>query len=230
MGLRDKWNDRGEILDDPLKELERRVGRLEYWRDRFKIASEHADACERDERLNESVTMDEFHGVKAFDTAERERAEKTARSVAARKARDRCAEMVKTGERSCEEQVMSICSTHTAAAEEEREHLRAEVEAAHARIAALGHALVLTEERIESYTYFGTERLKLQALYSASAANHLENRELVREVERDFGPETLEQQASRIVDETLAVQTVDPDTGAIVPAYVKLSDGAVRIG
>jgi hypothetical protein len=227
----DKWTDRGEVDPDPMRELERRVARLDYWRDRFKIMSDHADSCEREERENEAITEREFLGVDAFDTAEKKRAEKTARAVAARKERDRVANMVKVGEQSCEQQVLEICGRHTTAAEEEREHLRAEIEAAHARIAALSSAEQLTERRIESYSYGGTERLKLQALFSSSAQRWLENRTLQREVEREFPPETAEQQQERVVDTALSARTIDDSTGAIVPAYTRLSDGgAVRIG
>jgi hypothetical protein len=65
----DRWEDRGPV-DDAMAEFLRRCGRLDDWRDRHRITSEHAQACERDQRENEAITTDEFLGVKAFDTAE----------------------------------------------------------------------------------------------------------------------------------------------------------------
>jgi hypothetical protein len=231
MGLRDRWNDRGEVLDDPMKELHRRVDRLDDWRQRLRIASDHADACETDERENESITTDEFLGVKAFDTAERERADLTARSIFARKERDRVAKMVEIGEQACEALARDILHERTAAAEQEREHIRAEVELAHQRVAALGGALQLIEERIHSCSYGGTERLKLFALWSDSARRQLDSLALQRDIERN--PPQVDERAT-VVDTTLAVRTRDDRSGQEVPAYTKLPSGdqmgAVRIG
>jgi hypothetical protein len=232
MKLLDKWQDRGEIEPDKMRELRRRAHRLDEWRDRLRVVQQHTETAEADEAANQAITADEFLGVKAFDTAERERAAKTAHAVAARKERDRVAELVKVGKQSCEQLHGEICQGNVDKAREEHSRYETELVSLNERINQVNRAMIACDQIAESWGYSGENWWRLRALYDPQAQAHIDGAERLRRAQREFPGETPGEQSERVRDETLAVQTVDPDTGEPVPAYTRLpSDGgAVRLG
>ncbi|HEY8775915.1 MAG TPA: hypothetical protein VIM33_05460 [Gaiellaceae bacterium] len=214
---RDKWEDSRGPVDDPLEEYERLCARLDDWRAKHRIASEHAESCERIEAENANVTADEFRGVEAFDTADRKRADNTRRAVEARRISDKCFEMVNTGILLCDKQLWLIADKNVEASDTERERLQAEQRELLARAAALEGALRFIEAKRHDWVMGGPEYLKLKSRYSTDAKRALENQQLQRDIERN--PPRVDE-AALVIDAALGVRTVDE--GQEVAAYVRL--------
>jgi hypothetical protein len=229
--LRDKWADRGEPHADATAELRRLAGRLDYRRDQLQVTKMHAKSCAEEEaQLDQALTEQEFGGSKAPDVAAAKRREVVERSRAAHAILVEAEKFVEVGERLCEEKVTEIAQQHIDAAYAERQRVEAEIAGLHERAASLNVALDLCDEMAESWGYAGSRWWRLRALFSPSAQRHLENTQSRRRAEREFPPEGADEQAQRIVDDVLAVRSLDYD-GNEVPAYTRLSDsGAVRLG
>jgi hypothetical protein len=220
---RDRWNDRGETLDDPFEELKRLASRLEDQREMHRADCKALANAERDEAEGLAVTADEFRGTIAFDEADRQRAERSARTVAARKQADRSGELVKVGEKLCDEQARKIAhARHTAVLERQR-RVEREIAQMEASLTAKRRDLPQLDAEAESWTYSGQKWLELQALFSPSARSTLEIRELQRQAQQ-LPPETPDEARERQAAALLGARTLNYE-GEQVAAYTRLPSG-----
>jgi hypothetical protein len=224
--LRDRWADRGPV-DEPVAELDRLGAHLHDKEDLLAFAVEAVVEAEEAEKALAGFAEELFSGVLAPDVHDRRRAETTHLLMTTRRNRDDLQAVVEAGRRACEKQHALCCEQQRDACDAERDVIERDLADAMQRVRGLEALAQLVEERRYSFTYSEPGWLKLKARYDRRTAERLEER---RTQPPPLPPETVEEQQSRIVDDVLAVRTIDPDSGLEVAAYSRLGDAATRIG
>lgn len=220
---RDRWEDRGQTLPDDMAELKRLASRLEDQKKMHRFDTERLAAAQVAEAEGEAVDADEFRGVVAFDEADRQRAERSAATITARKQAERSGKLVEVGERLCDELSRRIADEHHAACRESQrqgERDLAEIEAA---LEMKRQQIAHFDVEAESWMYAGAKWLELRSVFSESAARTLATQELQRQAAK-HPRETEEQRREREAAVLLGARTLDYN-GREVQAYTRLPNG-----
>lgn len=237
--------------DTPEAELERLLGRLRVKKQQLANQEEMLVTPEQLERQLDELSAGLFDGSVAPDTHDRERAARTKFAADQRRIRDDLAKVVAAGETRC---LAIVDVIHEVREADRQQRIQvAQAERAEALTALLGAEARLArldgEARDLEIAYAemrGAVRGNLGRDFDA------EDRELIRRWQQavrhqaagaDALPERLRERAERElreqhaaataanIDALTEAKTVDPDSGKVVPAYVRLDpDGYSRIG